>query len=262
VLSSRALIDIVTSPCSCPVDSPEESWRTSAGGRHLVSRNLASGLWNSGTLVVPALTFAKWIWVRVAVETAVEVLADFVDAAAVERLVSAFVDVLASWVSTGKGGLDVGSSIAASAGVDGLVSSVNSAKVTDSTWIGGIHNVETTEVQWVVIHVAFGNLADLFDAPSGGTESRAGDFINTFSSGRIVGVVKWADAASDVGIHVADGGTDGGIEIASVSAADEVGEINSSHALVGSNVVDADVASVGASSGIHRALVLILAGSS
>ena len=74
--------------------------------------------------------------------------------------------------------------------------------------------------------------------------------------------MKWADAASDVGIHVADGSTDSGIKIASVSAADEVGEINSSHALVGSNVVDADVASVGARGRVHRALVLILAGSS
>jgi len=63
VISSRALIDIVTSPGSSPVDSPEKSWRASASGRHLVSRNLASGLWNSGTLVVPALAFSKGIWV-------------------------------------------------------------------------------------------------------------------------------------------------------------------------------------------------------
>lgn len=198
VLACRTLIDIVTSPGSSPVDSPEKSWRTSASGRHLVGRNLASGLWNSGALVVPALALSEWIWVRVAVVTAVEVLADFVDAAAVESLISAFVDVLASWVSAGKSRRNVSCSTAASTGVDFLVGSVDCAEVTDSAWIGTVHDVETAKVQWIVSQITLGNLADFFDAPSSGAESRAGDFIDTFSSKRIVGVMKWADAASDV----------------------------------------------------------------
>lgn len=198
MLSGRALIDIVTSPSSGPVDSPEKSWRTSASGRHLVSRNLASGLWNSCTLIVPALALSEGIWVRVAVVTSIEVLANFVDAAAVETLISAFVDILASRISTGKGGLSIGSGIAASTGIDCLVSSINCAEMTDSTWIRAIHDVETTKVQGVRSHIALGDLANFLDTPSSGTESRAGDFIDTFSGGRIVGVVKWADAASDV----------------------------------------------------------------
>lgn len=198
MLSGRALIDIVTSPSSGPVDSPEKSWRTSASGRHLVSRNLASGLWNSCTLIVPALALSEGIWVRVAVVTSIEVLANFVDAAAIETLISAFVDILASRISTGKGGLSICSGIAASTGIDCLVSSINCAEMTDSTWIRAIHDVETTKVQGVRSHIALGDLANFLDTPSSSTESRAGDFIDTFSGGRIVGVVKWADAASDV----------------------------------------------------------------
>lgn len=198
MLSGRALINIVTSPSSGPVDSPEKSWRTSASGRHLVSRNFASGLWNSGTLVVPALALSEGIWVRVAVVTSIEVLANFVDAAAVETLISAFVDILASRISTGKGGLSICSGIAASTGIDCFVSSINCAEMTDSTWIRAIHDVETTKVQGVRSHIALGDLANFLDTPSSGTESRASDFIDTFSGGRIVGVVKWADAASDV----------------------------------------------------------------
>jgi len=216
VLACRTLIDIVTAPGSSPVDSPVKSWRTSASGGHLVGRNLACGFWNSGTLVVPALALSEGIWVRVAVVTAVEILADFVDAADVESLISAFVDVFASWVSTGKGGHNVSCSTAASTGVDFFVGSVDCTEVTDSTWIGTVHDVETTKVQWIVSQITLGNLTDFFDAPSSGAESRAGDFIDTFSSRSIVGVVKWADAASDVRSHVADSGTDSGIEVASV----------------------------------------------
>lgn len=198
MLACRTLIDIVTSPGSSPVDAPEKSWRTSASGRHLVGGNLASGLWNSGALVVPALALSEGIWVRVAVVTAVEVLADLVDAAAVESLISALVDVLASWVSAGKGGCNVSCSTAASTGVDFLVGSVDCAEVTDSAWIGAVHDVETAKVQWIISQVTLGNLTDFFHAISSGAESRAGFFIDTLSSRKIVGVVKWADAASDV----------------------------------------------------------------
>ena len=74
--------------------------------------------------------------------------------------------------------------------------------------------------------------------------------------------MKWADAASDVRSHVADSGTDSGIEVTSVRTADELGELDGGHALVGSNVVYADIAGIWTRSGIHRALILILAGSS
>jgi len=104
--------------------------------------------------------------------------------------------------------------------------------MTDSTWIRAIHDAETAKVQWINSHIAQGNFADFLDTPSSGTESRAGHFIDTFSSSSIVCVVEWADTASDVCIHVADSSTNSGIKAAIVLCADEFRKFNSGHALV------------------------------
>lgn len=210
----------MTSPSTSPVNTPEVTRWASACRGHFISGNLACSFWDGSTLVVPALALSEWIGVRVAIITTFKILADFEDAAGVQSLISTLVDILASWVAISKGNERVTGTVA-SASVDSLIGSISLAKVTDSTRVVRINDIMSTKVEWIFSRIAIRSFTNTLNAPTSGTETWASDFIDTLASYSVVDVVSWADAASDVSIHIANSGTDSSIKVTSVSAADE-----------------------------------------